>query len=72
MSLKSDLSEWVSEQIDCIGSDIEDYTPPYKDVENIKLQASQIKLLYDLAHRFDLYIDPVIYDKYERFSIIMA
>ena len=73
MPSKRDIAEWVSEYIDCIGRDVINIEEPYsrKDMEKLKVPTSQLKILYDLLHHFDIQIKRDIYHKYKRFSSLL-
>lgn len=72
MALKADIAQWIEEHIECCAYDIKDIKEPFtkNELEILEIPCAQIKILYDLANRFDIDLNYVIYRKYERFANI--
>ena len=71
-SLKGNMAQWIEEHIECCAHDIKDIKPPYTkaDLEKLKIPCAQLRILYDLSNRFDIDLNYIIYNKYERFANI--
>jgi hypothetical protein len=72
MSLKADMAQWIEEHIECCAYDIKDFKEPFtkEELRKLKIPCAQLKILYDLANRFDIELNYVIYNKYEKFANI--
>ena len=64
---------WIEEHLQCCGLEIEEIKEPYsaQDLVTIKEPCARIKILYSLLHKFDIDIDPYVYNKFKRFSNII-